>query len=130
MLKVASEMGVAPEFRRELETWVKRLLSPEWEVVLVADDTFGDRAAVKAYVPNREATIMVCPTRDVRPRLTACHEVVHILLKRMDDVAERMIGQLPEPLRQFARDTWAEAHEEVTEDLARAFCRAYREHDG
>ena len=130
MLKVASEMGVAPQFRRDLEAWVEQLLSPEWEVVLAADDTFGDRAAVKAYIPNREATIAVCPTRDVRPNLTACHEVVHILLKRMDDVAERMIALLPEAARQFSRDTWAEAQEEVTEELARAFCRAYGDHDG
>ena len=130
MLKVASEMGVAPQFRRDLEIWVGRLLSSEWEVVLAADDTFADRAAVKAYVPNREATIVVCPTRDVRFHLTASHEVVHILLKRMDDVAERMLAQLPETVRQFARDTWAEAHEEVTEDLARAFCQVYGESDG
>jgi hypothetical protein len=130
MLKVASEMGVAPQFAQELEAWIKRLLGPEWEVVLAADDTYGERACVKAYVPSREATIMVCPTRDVRPQATACHEVVHILLQRIQDVTERMIDQLPEAVRQFARDTWAAAHEEVTEELARAFCRAYGDHDG
>jgi hypothetical protein len=125
MLRVASEIGAAPQFRRDLEAWIERLLGPEWDVVLAADDTYGERACVKAYVPGREATIMVCPTRDVRPQATACHEVVHILLQRMQDVAERMIDQLPEAMRPFARQTWAEAHEETTEDLARAFCRAY-----
>jgi hypothetical protein len=110
MLRQAHEMGAAPEFRRELETWVARLLSSEWEVVLGADDTLGDRASVSVSVRNHEATVMVCPTRDVRPNLTACHEIVHILLRRM---------------RQFARDTWVEAHEEVTEEVARAFMRAY-----
>jgi hypothetical protein len=125
MLRQAHEMGAAPEFRRELETWVARLLSSEWEVVLGADDTLGDRASVSVSVRNHEATVMVCPTRDVRPNLTACHEIVHILLRRMHDVAWRIIDQLPEALRQFARDTWVEAHEEVTEEVARAFMRAY-----
>jgi hypothetical protein len=125
MVKGAHEMGAAPEFREEVEAWVARLLGPEWEVVLGADDTLADRAAVSVCVRNREATIMVCPTRDVRRNSTACHEVVHILLRRMHDVAWRIIDQLPEPLRQFARDTWVDAHEEVTEDVARAFMRAY-----
>jgi len=125
MMRLAHEMGVAPEFARELEAWVDRLLGAEWEVVLAADDTYGDRAGVNVCLRNREATVTVCPTADVRPHATACHEVVHILLRRMHEVAWRIIDQLPEALRQFARDTWVEAHEEVTEDIARAFIRAY-----
>ncbi len=130
MLRAADEMGVAPQFREDLEKWVGRLLSPEWEVVLVADDTLGELASVKTWLSMRETTITVCPTRYLPRNRTACHEVVHVLLKRMDQVAERMIGDLPEPLRQFARDTWAQAHEEVTEELARLFLRAYGESDG
>ena len=125
MLKPAHEMGGAPQFRQELETWVARLLTPEWEVVFVADDTITDRAQVRACIDQREATITCNPARQVRPGGDACHEVVHILLRRMHDVASRIIDQLPEALRQFARDTWGEAHEEVTEEVARAFMRAY-----
>ena len=102
-----------------------RLLDPEWDIVLATDDTCGERAYVKTYLPSREATIMVCPTRDVRPMATACHEVVHILLQRVQDAAQRIIEQLPEELRRFAQETWTEAHEETTEDVARAFRRAY-----
>jgi len=126
-VRSATEMGAAPQFRADLETWVDRLLRPEWDVVLGADDTLGERASVRVCVANREATVIVCPTRDVRPDITACHEVVHIILWRLHDVATRMIAQLPESLRGYADATWAAAAEEVTEELARAFCRAYGE---
>lgn len=126
MLRDAHEMGAAPDFRGDLETWVARLLGPEWEVVFVADDTLVDRAQVRASVEQREATVTCNPARQVRTSGDACHEVVHMLLRRLNDVAWRIVDQLPESLRQFARETWTEAHEEVTEDVARAFIRAYQ----
>ncbi len=127
----AAEMPGAARFREELARWAERiLLDPGWEIVLGADDMLDGRAMVKTCVRFREATVMVNPAADGDPPATACHEVMHIALKRMDDVAQRIIAQLPAPLQEFAKQTWAEAEEEVTEGLARAFMRAYGESDG
>jgi hypothetical protein len=125
MLVDAHEMGGAPEFRRELHRWVTRLLDPDWHVVLGNDDSMTDRAQVRVCLSQHEATVLCSPTQEIRPGIDACHEVVHIVLRPMHEVACRIIDQLPEAMRSFARQTWDEAHEAVTDEVARQFVRAY-----
>ncbi len=126
----AETMGIATEFRAEVERWVPRLLrDPGWDVVLAFDDTNDFRAEAKTLVEQREATIIANPTRLCETRHTACHEVVHILLRRLCHRGEYLLSLLPEELQPMAREVWQEAKEETTEEITRAFLAAYEERD-
>jgi len=127
MLKDAAQLGGAPEFRAKVEQWVSRLLDRDWEIVITADDTISGTASAQIWLANKEATVRVNPLGDGKSSHNACHEIVHIMLDRMGQVAQRMIGQLPADLRGFADKTWTQALEEVTEELTRRFLAAYGE---
>ena len=130
MLRDASDSLSAIDFRKEVQTWVDRLLGPEWQVVLGFDDTQEDRACIRAYLPNREATVMMNPAIRPREGRTAVHEITHIQLARIDQTVRHILDQLPEAVRPMAQASWIAALEETTEDVARTYRRAWREQDG
>jgi len=126
----AAEMGVAPEFRDWVERWGNRiLLDPGWEIVVVADDTLPDDAWAKTIIAQRIVTIAINCSHIMDPRHVACHEVVHIAMKRFQAVTEHVLELLADQPRQLAVRTMDDAKEEAVESLARAFLAAYDEVD-
>ena len=93
MLRSAAESLAAVDFRKEIAVWVDRLLGPDWDVVVCFDDTSEDRACIRAYLPNREATVIMNPSVKPRDGRTEVHEITHIQLARIDQTVRFILEQ-------------------------------------
>lgn len=108
--------------------WCARLLpAPGWTLHFIPDDDCQNEAEITHRFRYREATMRFRPS--VQPSdMLVCHEVCHVLVARLYVNALELLQGAGDAVG-FAKRAIDGATEEMVEDLARAFVRAYRKSD-
>jgi hypothetical protein len=111
-------------------TWFGRLIiDPDWQMTALADEHIDASANYSVIRPHRQVVFRFRPQHQASS-LIACHEVCHLFLSQMQHAGDAIADQLPAPAQALARKWMEDAMEHAADDLARAFMRAYGEHDG
>lgn len=112
------------EWETLVRKWWDRLIPDgEWQLFFGFDTAISGDAEVHIAPQSRRATFGFAPC--VRPSdLTACHEVVHVLVNRYPATVGAYLEQIGDP-DAFAKNALENAMEEMVADLTRAFLRAY-----
>jgi len=105
--------------------WFDRIIGdPGWTLRFIADDDCPNDAEVTHRFRYREATFRYRPSTPPTNALAA-HEVCHVAVARLYAMSVDLLAPLDRD--GFARKAVDAAAEEVVDDLARAFVRAYGE---
>jgi len=122
-------MNYSAEWEALFRKWIGRLMpTPDWEIRFIPDDDCPNRAEVTSQFRYREATFRYRPS-DPPNELTACHEVCHLLTARAYALGRELLDTAGDR-DGIGRRAFDGAIEEVVNDMARAFVRAYEGEDG
>jgi len=117
------------EWEALFRKWFERLLpDPDWTLRFIPDDECASDAGVTHRFRYREATFRFRPSLEPTD-MVACHEVCHVLVARIYVNAKQLIESAGDP-QGMGGVALEGATEEMVEDLARAFVRAYGESHG
>ena len=115
------EQGFNKSFEAYLVAAVKGLRLDDWHIVFESHQSLGDdpnggvtRADCEANARYQHALIRLTPHAD---GVSAVHELVHVLTANTSQAAERIIGMLPEGLREVAWEIFCDGLEPDIERL-------------
>ncbi len=114
-----------------LQKWQTLLGLRDWKIGVELVDFLRERQSgdLRVDLPNREALVMLArrPWR-ADEELTLVHELMHLVLWRLDQLLEEVIGLAfpQEGQREFASSRHLESLEEICQQLARALLHADR----
>jgi len=91
------------QFHREVQRWVERFRLQEWDVqteMLEGEGVSNEDASQVLFYKGHLALIATGKSGSAEDQqLSALHEVLHIALHRLSEIAHRVAKKLPEELR-------------------------------